>query len=82
MNENIQKKCVLQSLALGGNESNLAPQATMSNSAVVPQVLVSTHPDSQVQRLHAKQTSLSVLHLTCLCSFFLFFLNILFILCT
>ena len=41
MNENIQKKCVLQSLALGGNESNLAPQAAMSNSAAVPPVLVS-----------------------------------------
>ena len=41
MNENIQKKCVLQSLALGGNESNLAPQAAMSKSAAVPPVLVS-----------------------------------------
>ena len=41
MNENIQKKCVLQSLALGGNESNLESQAEMSNSAAVAPVLVS-----------------------------------------
>jgi hypothetical protein len=32
---------MLQSLALGGNESNLEPQAEMSNSAAVPPVLVS-----------------------------------------
>ena len=39
--EFLKKKCMLQSLALGGNESNLAPQAAMSNSAAVPRVLVS-----------------------------------------
>jgi hypothetical protein len=32
---------MLQSLALGGNESNLEPQAEMSKSAAVPPVLVS-----------------------------------------
>ena len=32
---------MLQSLALGGNESNLGPLAEMSNSAAVPPVLVS-----------------------------------------
>jgi hypothetical protein len=32
---------MLQLLALGGNESNLEPQAEMSNSAAVPPVLVS-----------------------------------------